>query len=62
MPFGNMLPCLIYLSLLCVVAGLGLLIYSESTNDMHNSLFCFYVGIGLGVIAVVLLFIAALSV
>jgi hypothetical protein len=57
-----MIPCLIYMSLLCVIAGLGLLIYSERTNDTHNSLFCFYVGIGLGVIAVVLLFIAALSV
>ena len=61
-PFGNMLPCLIYLSLLCVIAGLGLLIYSEWTNDMHNSLFCFYVGIGLGCIAAILLIIATFAI
>lgn len=57
-----MISCLIYLTLLCVIAGLGLLLYSECTNDIHNSLFCFYVGIGLGCIAVILLFVAALSV
>ena len=57
-----MISCLMYITLLCVIAGLGLLIYSERTNDMHNSLFCFYVGIGLGCIAAILLIIAALSV
>lgn len=57
-----MVPYLIYLTLLCVVAGLGLLLYSECTKDTHKSLFCFYVGIGLGCISVILLFIAALSV
>lgn len=53
-----MIPGLIYTSLLCVIAGLGLLIYSEHTNDMHNSFFCFYVGMGLGFIAAILLIIA----
>lgn len=57
-----MVTCLIYLTLLCVCAGLGLLLYSECTKDTHKSLFCFYVGLGLGFIAVILLFIAALSV
>lgn len=62
MLFGNMIPCLIYLSLLCVIAGLGLLIYSECTDDIHNSLFRFYVGIGLGCIAAILLIIATFTV
>ena len=57
-----MVPGLIYTSLLCVVAGLGLLIYSEWTNDMHNSLFCLYVGIGLGCIAAILLIIATFAI
>lgn len=57
-----MVTCLIYLTLLCVCAGLGLLLYSEGTTDTHKSLFCFYVGLELGFIAVILLFIAALSV
>lgn len=57
-----MVTCLIYLTLLCVCTGLGLLIYSERTDDVHKSLFCFYVGLGLGFIAVILLLIAALSV
>lgn len=57
-----MLACLIYVTLLCLAAGLGLLLYSESTTDMHNSLFCFYVGMGLGFISLILLFIAALLV
>jgi hypothetical protein len=54
--------CLIYMSLLCVIAGLGLLIYSEHTDDMHSSLFCFYVGIGIGCIAAILLLIAVFTV
>jgi hypothetical protein len=57
-----MVPGLIYTSLLCIIAGLGLLIYSEHTDDIHKSLFCFYVGLGLGFISAVLLLIAALSV
>ena len=57
-----MTPGLIYTSLLCIIVGLGLLIYSEHTDDIHKSLFCFYTGIGLGFISAVLLLIAALSV
>lgn len=57
-----MIPGLIYISLLCIIAGLGLLIYSEHTDDTHNSLFCFYVGIGLGFISAILLLIAAFKV
>jgi hypothetical protein len=57
-----MIPGLIYMSLLCIIAGLGLLIYSERTDDTHNSLFCFYVGIGLGFISAILLLIAVFTV
>lgn len=54
--------CLIYMSLLCVIAGLGLLIYSERTDDTHNSLFCFYVGIELEFISAILLLIAVFTI
>lgn len=50
---------LIYMFLFCVIAGLGLCIYSEHTSNIHNSFFCFYVGMGLGFIAAILLIIAA---
>ena len=57
-----MIPGLIYASLLCLIAGLGLLIYSEHIDNIHKSLFCFYVGIGLGFISAILLLIVVLSV
>lgn len=57
-----MTPGLIYTSLFCIIAGLGLLIYSERTDDIHKSLFYFYVGIGLGFISVILLLVAVFSI
>jgi hypothetical protein len=54
-----MLTALIVLALLCSVTGVGMLIYSERSTDTHGSFFCFCVGVGMGIIASIILLIAA---
>jgi hypothetical protein len=53
-----MLTALIVLALLCSVTGVGMLIYSERSTDAHGSFFCFCVGVGMGIIASIILLIA----
>ena len=57
-----MLLTLIILALLCSVAGVGLLIYSEISTNNPSSFFCFYIGIGMGIIASILLLTAVFQV
>jgi hypothetical protein len=57
-----MLLALIILALLCSVTGVGMLIYSEISTDAHNSFFCFCIGVGMGIIASILLLAAVFQV
>jgi hypothetical protein len=57
-----MLLALIILALLCSVAGVGLLIYSEISTDPHSSFFCFCVGVGMGIVSSILLLAAIFQV
>lgn len=52
-----MITAMMWLVLLLVVVGLILTIYGDSKNE----LFCFYVGIGMGIIAVLVLFLTILT-
>lgn len=53
-----MITAMMWLVLLLVVAGLILTIY----GDTNNELFCFYVGIGMGIIAVLVLLLTVLTI
>lgn len=52
-----MITAMMWLVLLLVVVGLILTVY----GDANNELFCFYVGIGMGMIAALILILIILT-
>lgn len=52
-----MIIAMMWLVLLLVVVGLILTVY----GDANNELFCFYVGIGMGIIAALILILIILT-
>lgn len=52
-----MITAMMWLVLLLVVVGLILTVY----GDANNELFCFYVGIGMGIIAALVLILILLT-
>lgn len=52
-----MIKAILWIVLLLVIAGLILTIYGDS----HSDLFCFYVGIGMGMIAALVLLLIVLA-
>ena len=53
-----MITAMMWLVLILVVVGLILTIY----GDANNELFCFYVGIGMGIIAALVLILILLTI
>ena len=53
-----MITAMMWLVLILVVVGLILTIY----GDANNELFCFYIGIGMGIIAALVLILILLTI